>query len=369
MTDTTAATTIEAQLRDLLHRSPLALAILDLDSMTIVDANEPTRALLGEKGEIRFPVSLRDVLLPEDRGPAERALQLVADGTISSYDARRNVLRSDGAMVRGHIWVRALSSPSKDAALVVFLPEGAGGYGDDLDDAATRPAMRLPLNEAVVVGSFDAGTRLTQISADVKKLLGRAPEELLGTALVDLVDPDDVGTLLAALGRAVTSDAGVGVRLHLRRSPDDSDGTTIPARLVVTPAQHRTGTRFGFLLTRDASTPNDTEHEASRDRDRVAELEQHLWRIASEVQAAGVVDGLHQMPDQREMPGLSELSTRQWQVLSALMRGERVPDIARSMHVSQSTVRNHLAKIFRTLGVHSQSELLALLRESNPRNV
>jgi DNA-binding CsgD family transcriptional regulator len=272
------------------------------------------------------------------------------------------VRRSDGATVRGHIWVRALPSPSKDAALVVFLPESTDGLGVELGDAV-RPAMRLPLHEPVVVGSFDAGTRITQVSADVKKL-GRAPEDILGTALVDLVDPDDVSTLLSALGRAVTSDAGVGVRLHIRR-----DDETVPVRLVVTPVQQRSGTRFGFVLTRDPSPDGDAVDDATRDHDRVAELEQHLWRIASEVQAAGVVDGLHRMPDQQELPGLSELSTRQWQVLSALMRGERVPDIARSMHVSQSTVRNHLAKIFRTLGVHSQSELLALLRERNPRNV
>jgi PAS domain S-box-containing protein len=362
MTETRAVATVDEQLRDLLHRSPLPLALLDLDSMLFVDANEPARRLLSEKGDVEFPVALREVLLPEDHGAAERALQLVADGTINSYDARRNVRRADGGTVRGHIWVRALPSPSKDSALVVFLPETTDGLGVELVEAV-RPAMRLPLGETVVIGSFDAGTRITQVSADVKKL-GRAPGDLLGTALVDLVDPDDISTLLSALGRAVTGDAGVGVRLHIRRD----DGETVPVRLVVTPVQQRTGTRFGFVLTRD-NTPEDAEAAASRDRDRVAELEQHLWRIASEVQAAGVVDSLHRMPDHGELPGLSELSTRQWQVLSALMRGERVPDIARSMHVSQSTVRNHLAKIFRTLGVHSQSQLLALLRERNPRTV
>jgi DNA-binding NarL/FixJ family response regulator len=120
--------------------------------------------------------------------------------------------------------------------------------------------------------------------------------------------------------------------------------------------------RFGFVLTPDAPP-------GPQRADRIAELEQHLWRIAAEVQAAGVVDNLHRLPDNAELPGLARLSTRQWQVLSELMRGERVPDIARAMFVSQSTVRNHLANIFRALGVHSQSELLALLRRTNQRNV
>jgi DNA-binding NarL/FixJ family response regulator len=47
-----------------------------------------------------------------------------------------------------------------------------------------------------------------------------------------------------------------------------------------------------------------------------------------------------------------------------LQRGERVPGIAREMYVSQSTVRNHLAAIFRKTGVNSQADLLALLREN-----
>ena len=49
------------------------------------------------------------------------------------------------------------------------------------------------------------------------------------------------------------------------------------------------------------------------------------------------------------------------EVLRRLTRGERVAGIARDLFVSQSTVRNHLSAIYRRLGVHSQSELLARL--------
>jgi DNA-binding NarL/FixJ family response regulator len=59
------------------------------------------------------------------------------------------------------------------------------------------------------------------------------------------------------------------------------------------------------------------------------------------------------------LPG--DLSRRQLEILRRLVRGERVPTIARELSVSQSTVRNHLSAIYRSLGVHSQSELLARL--------
>lgn len=42
--------------------------------------------------------------------------------------------------------------------------------------------------------------------------------------------------------------------------------------------------------------------------------------------------------------------------------GERVQTIASEMHLSGSTVRNHLAVIYRKVDVHSQDELLAVLR-------
>jgi len=52
-------------------------------------------------------------------------------------------------------------------------------------------------------------------------------------------------------------------------------------------------------------------------------------------------------------------STRQWEILSRLVRGERVGDIANALYLSPSTVRNHLTAIYRKFGVHSQAELVA----------
>jgi DNA-binding CsgD family transcriptional regulator len=106
--------------------------------------------------------------------------------------------------------------------------------------------------------------------------------------------------------------------------------------------------------------------------DRASRLEGHLWRIALEVQAAG----LGGRPGHHEQwwaePELAELSERQAEILRRTVRGERVSDIARELVVTESTVRNHLSGIYRKFGVHSQTALMLRLMpraaDSNPRD-
>jgi DNA-binding CsgD family transcriptional regulator len=60
-------------------------------------------------------------------------------------------------------------------------------------------------------------------------------------------------------------------------------------------------------------------------------------------------------------PVLSVLTPRQQEVVARLALGDDVATIASELHLSQSTVRNHLSAAFRRLGVQSQRGLLALL--------
>jgi DNA-binding CsgD family transcriptional regulator len=100
--------------------------------------------------------------------------------------------------------------------------------------------------------------------------------------------------------------------------------------------------------------------------DRASRLEGHLWRIALEVQAAG----LGVLPGRNEQwwaqPELAELSERQADILRRTVRGESVQDIARALVITESTVRNHLSGIYRKFGVHSQTALMLRLM---PRRV
>ena len=84
-----------------------------------------------------------------------------------------------------------------------------------------------------------------------------------------------------------------------------------------------------------------------------------LRRLGRAIEAVRVSRELSEIaPD----TGLSELSTRELDVVGRLVSGDRVPAIAKALYISQSTVRNHLSSSFRKLRVASQQELIALLR-------
>lgn len=75
-----------------------------------------------------------------------------------------------------------------------------------------------------------------------------------------------------------------------------------------------------------------------------------------------MLDNLIAVPTPVDVGKLNELTTRQWEILTLLLQGKRVPTIAREPYISQSTVRNHPSAMFKKFQVHSQPELLEALR-------
>ena len=96
---------------------------------------------------------------------------------------------------------------------------------------------------------------------------------------------------------------------------------------------------------------------------RADQLEKHLWRIAVEVRAAGLTPARGETLRLDPIKELGEMTTRQREIVARLAAGERVKEIARDMYLSPSTVRNHLTAVFRRFGVHSQLELISVLKD------
>ena len=76
----------------------------------------------------------------------------------------------------------------------------------------------------------------------------------------------------------------------------------------------------------------------------------------------GVFGQLIHVDEEAERPLHPHLTPRQAEVLRLLERGHSTHQIARELHLSLETVRNHIRHLFRALGVHSRIEAVAVAR-------
>jgi DNA-binding CsgD family transcriptional regulator len=298
-------------LRRAIRKTSLAVALLHLPHRRFVEMSDSARCLLGlDSTELSYFDPLTTTTEPDQ---TYRLFGLITDGTVEGYRVRRT-LRVGSAEVDMYIGVRVVAR-----------------------------AGAAPPREAIAVVSYTDETPPAQ--SDDSVALGYSPELVL-TSILEMVHPDDVSHIVEGFEDAAASTDGqavVPVRCGSRRMWQR-------ARLVI--HYDAREERFGFTLA-----PSEGRVSLS-DLDRASELERRLRRIADEVEAAGLFHRVARLPDPDRVPGLDALSARQWEIVTRLLRGERVPRIARAMYLSPSTVRNHLSTIFRKLGVHSQAELI-----------
>src|SRR5207253_774058 len=147
--------------------------------------------------------------------------------------------------------------------------------------------------------------------------------------------PGDVAEMLSGLAHAVGSRRSVIVRLRLR----GRDGDWRWCRACV--ASMGESGSFAFVLSPAvvaAGVPDDP-----------IQLREHLRRIASEIQAIRLLPQANELPSARELPAMHRLTAREVQIVAALSKGHRSSDIARDLCLAPSTVRNHLAAVYRKL--------------------
>src|SRR5262245_13420740 len=235
----------EAELLDAMHRNPLPLALIALDTMQFLDVNTAARKVFGAEED--DDITIANGLLPEDEANARRALALIAEGTIHAYETRRQLRRVDGTTIGGHVWVRSLAYLRPGAALAVFVSDDEANSATGAADgvvAIDAPGHRIESLPPIAIPSIGLDTTIKRISAESAEILGDSPANLIGSPLIDALHPDDVAAFLLALGRALEDNAGVGMHVRVKRVPA---GFT-PIRILVTPTKGPTSTRFGVVF-------------------------------------------------------------------------------------------------------------------------
>lgn len=324
-----------AELATAIREADLALALIDLSDLTFLSVSQKALDYYGLPAASIVGRPATDFVRLGEREAANEALRALSTGAINVYVAHRELHAPSGSAPMATEWLRAFDVGDRRLALAQAAP----ATDDDVSPIA-KHFGREPTKMAI--GTIDRDFTITAISRDIEEMLGVPPVDFIGLRLLAAVARRDVSALLDALNRVNTQT--IGLPVHLR----NRDQRWVEFCCLLTPLDGNPDRCFIVSPTLDVS----------EDRARVAELEQHLWQIAGILEASGALRAFGPMRDMKSLPQVNNLTSRQWEILARLVRGERVPTIADDLHLSQSTVRNHLSAIFERFGVRSQAELL-----------
>jgi DNA-binding CsgD family transcriptional regulator len=336
-----SASVTELDLWNLVQGLDLPLVLTRLSNFTIEAATPAYFEQIGIPPAEVLGHSLLSLFDPPEQPRAEEALQAIADGTIDFYRTYRPLSRARTTQPGVYIWSHALEFDGGRYVMSEVV---------STDDPTQSPLGRLLgfVPGRVAVGLIDANGTVVSVSNEVMSIIGISARYLIGRSLMR--DPQRAIWLRMIADQG--PDAAFSVSFAYR--PEESPSNEAPVRCLILGLANTN--LYCFILTRE---PTPIVQELLS---RTAELEQRLLRIAQEVQASGILASIANIPDLMKFPQLAELTPRQWEVLNQLLRGQRVAAIATNLFLSQNTVRNILSSIFRQFGVHSQSELLELLR-------
>jgi DNA-binding NarL/FixJ family response regulator len=79
-------------------------------------------------------------------------------------------------------------------------------------------------------------------------------------------------------------------------------------------------------------------------------------RIASAVRSVGLGQTVFPRQDDHDNPGALGLSERERAVLGLMASGSTNPEIAKALHLSKHTVKEHTSAVYRKLGVRNRTE-------------
>lgn len=330
-----------AELGDAVDRCTFPLFVWTADGVVHL-ANDAAAELLAEPLSVVVGHNVIDRFSPHDE--VEKVRQALFSGTLVGSQSKRVVTSSDGQGIAAWVWTRVLELDGVRAAASLVVPSS------ELARLGRDPVAPWRDLVGIVVGIASSHWVIEAVTQDVTSLLGYEVRQLVGHSFLELVHPDYVSAVVTDDGGPPTSPITIpGIKVKDERG-EWVQGCILAAPL---PDGNKGGVLFAIVGPLRAS---------SSSAERVTQLELRLRRIGAEVRAAGVIENVSSLRPHAGHPALTDLTTRQWEILSLLLQGIRVPSIASRLYLSPSTVRNHLATIFRKFGVHSQPELLELLR-------
>jgi len=329
--DDAAAASQMHEILDAISRSHASVMVLQVPSFVITAASPGAHELLDSLAQPIIGRSLMDFTEDHSSG----AMPLLAAGRITGYESLQ-VLKLTGQ--RRRLWISALpfTGPTR-VVLAMLLKEDETGrvLVSWKDDDAFSP----------VIGSTDACLMVDRVSSELFESLGYRAQEIIGTSFLALIVPEDVADVLLALAETSKHKEGVTSRVGVI----GADLVPVTCQLVLLPLTPAPCCAFALLI----EDPDGAAGESA-----IADL---ITRLGRRIRSAMTSQAVASAPLRSDVD-LGHLSSRDLDIVTRLMAGDRVPSIAKQLFLSEGTIRNRLSSVFGKLGVGTQQELIELLR-------
>jgi DNA-binding CsgD family transcriptional regulator len=316
--------------------------LISRHDLTVRAITESGARFVGQSASAIVGRSISEFFDAEEFVRVRAAMKAIDQEGLTFYRAERRVdwAGAEGGMVS--FWTRRIEFDDEDCALVAWLGAPEATY-------ALR-ALREASFASMAVGLVDAAGFIRSITPEVEAILGLVASTLVGQRIWSKEQQRalDSAHLLAREPKYCSAAA------FQIRGPAGLNANCIVSTL-------------GFSTDRLFILIPETDARAYAQARRASELERHLWNIAAEVEASGILVRMSDAPKlalARAAHGVA-LTPRQWEILRRLASGQRVPTIAAELFITQSTVRGHVSAILDRFNVRSQAELLATLSKSD----
>ncbi len=328
-------------LSGLVRRSTLPVVLVRLADGCLVEASDAFLSYIGR--DHRSVVGTPVAGYTEQPEVARRSLSLVASGTLDGYTRRAAFRRPTGELVRCELRITACAEEDRRHAVVSVLPPHWAVEGStEWEDPTEEPRL--------VMGTVDGRWTVDRITASADDAGTFSARELVNRSFFVAVHPEDVGEVMFVAAQASNQQGAAFGRVRTKAPT----GGWVMKRLGLQPLGDLPSSGYAFVLLPGCAALGQSEPD---DIEAVAET------TLANVRASTIASWMVAFPTALELPELNELTPREYEILLRLSAGERVRMIASALHLSESTVRNHLTSIFRKTGVRSQGELLSRLRE------
>ena len=339
----------EARLHNEVRHSPLPVILIRLSDGRTLEVSDAFVTFAGRDRKSLLTERVADYA--EEPGIAWASYALLASGALDGFTRKASFRRADGEVVTFSLWVTACteSQPPRSAIATILASANASG----LSSAHDNPSG----TENLMIGTIDAQWRIDRITGAEDPVLAYRPQEILGRSAFAAVHPDDVGNVMLLAAHSTIRNAGTFGRIRIAAR----DGAWVSRRISLQPLTGEGSSGFAFTVCSESSLMRDTDSSM----DAAESLSAVLQATDRHRTTFGLASWMAAFPTALRVPELSTLTTREYEIVLRLASGERVRTIAGDLHLSQSTVRNHLTTVFRKFNVSSQTALLARLRPAS----